>query len=316
MGNAFISYRRDDAAGYARAIYEELSERFTSEHIFMDVDAIEPGLPFDEVIRTAVARCEVLLVLIGARWLDPQADGSRRIDDERDFVRLEIAAALTRNIRVIPVLLDGVEMPSESALPEALRALAWRNAIEVSNSRFSADLKRLGDVLAKLLGETEHAQNAALASVARPTERDASQGPRRRYGLAAGAVAVAALVVGWFWWGGFSPPMKAGTNDSDQPPPTLAEYGVVFGSDKKLDAASDEIRRAKRNGIAGATIYFRNDYFASIAPAASQAEADRILGIVRAFRSDAYATRMQSWCLHPQQRDGYVECAATGVDRR
>ena len=314
MGNAFISYRRDDAAGYARAIYEELTERFTSDRIFRDVDAIEPGLPFDEVIRSAVAKCEVLLVLIGARWLEPQADGSRRIDDERDFVRLEIAAALARDIRVIPVLLDGVEMPAESALPAALRALAWRNAIEVSNSRFSADLKRLGDVLGKLLGEAEHAPSAGLATAAMASEAHAPQGPRRRYGLAAGGAALAAVLAAWFWWGSFSPPTMVSMDDAGQTP-KLPEYGVVFGSDKRLDAASDEIRRAGRNGIAGATIYYRNAYFASIASAANQAEADRILSVVRAFRSDAYAARMQSWCLHPQQRDGYVECAASGVDR-
>jgi hypothetical protein len=149
MGKVFISYRREDAAGYARAIYEELTERFTADRIFMDVDAIEPGLPFDEVIRNAVGQCEALLVLIGARWLAPQPDGKTRLEDERDFVRLEIAAALARNIRVIPVLLDGTPMPKEAELPEALRGLVWRNAIEVSNTRFTSDVDRLAQVLAK-----------------------------------------------------------------------------------------------------------------------------------------------------------------------
>ena len=69
MGGVFISYRRDDAAGYARAIYEELTERFSPDRVFMDVDAIEPGLAFDEVIRNAVGQCEVLLVLIGGRYV-------------------------------------------------------------------------------------------------------------------------------------------------------------------------------------------------------------------------------------------------------
>ena len=147
MGKVFISYRREDAAGYARAIYEELTERFTADRIFMDVDAIEPGLPFDEVIRNAVGQCEALLVLIGARWLAPQPDGKTRLEDERDFVRLEIAAALARNIRVIPVLLDGTPMPKEAELPEALRGLVWRNAIEVSNTRFPSDVDRLAQVL-------------------------------------------------------------------------------------------------------------------------------------------------------------------------
>lgn len=153
MGNVFISYRRDDAAGYARAIYDQLTERFDTAQVFMDVDAIEPGLPFDEVIRNAVGKCEVLLVLIGSRWMEVQPDGRRRLDDERDFVRLEIAAALARNIRVIPVLLDGVQMPAENLLPEPMRGLVWRNALEVSNTRFTSDVNRLADVLARVLGE-------------------------------------------------------------------------------------------------------------------------------------------------------------------
>jgi len=151
MGKVFISYRRDDAAGYARAIYEALTERFSRDHIFMDVDTIEPGLPFDEVIRDAVGQSEVLLVLIGPRWLVPDAEGRSRLEDDRDFVRLEIAAALARNIRVIPVLLDGTPMPAETALPEPLRGLAWRNALEVSNSRFTFDVERLTNVLARVL---------------------------------------------------------------------------------------------------------------------------------------------------------------------
>ncbi len=326
MGKVFISYRRDDAAGYARAIYDQLTERFATERVFMDVDAIEPGLPFDEVIRDAVAKCEVLLVLIGARWLEPQADGSRRIDDERDFVRLEIGAALARDIRVIPVLLDGVEMPSELALPEALRGLAWRNAIEVSNTRFNSDLKRLADVLAKLIGEVETPTGASLAAdplgsnstgsnPAAPA-LSAQHAPRGRYALVAGAAVLGLFVAGWFWFGGVPEAKKLTPDSSSTSSPSLPEYGVVFGSDKTLSAATDEIGRAGRNGIPGALIYYRNAYFASIAPAASQAEADRILGVVRAFRGDAYAARMPTWCAHPQQREGYVECAATGVDGR
>uniref|UniRef100_UPI00257B3134 toll/interleukin-1 receptor domain-containing protein n=1 Tax=Thauera sp. TaxID=1905334 RepID=UPI00257B3134 len=160
MGNVFISYRRDDAAGYARAIYDQLTERFDTAQVFMDVDAIEPGLPFDEVIRNAVGQCEVLLVLIGSRWMEVQPDGRRRLDDERDFVRLEIAAALARNIRVIPVLLDGVQMPAEDLLPEPMRGLVWRNALEVSNTRFTSDVNRLADVLARVLGEAERSASA------------------------------------------------------------------------------------------------------------------------------------------------------------
>lgn len=354
MGKVFISYRREDAAGYARAIYEELTERFTPDRIFMDVDAIEPGLPFDQVIRDAVGQCEVLLVLIGARWLAPQSGGKTRLEDERDFVRLEIAAALARNIRVIPVLLDGAPMPKEADLPEALRGLVWRNAIEVSNSRFSADVGRLTEVLAKVLGEGENAlpaRPAGAASAASPAPSPSTSTPgtvssspgnasrgtagaqpasarpeapartdQRPVGkrsdarILAGvlAIAVAAVLVA------LRPDRTPSTDTEVAPgnaPPELVlalpAYGVVFGSDKTIEAARDEIQRASRSGIKDAALYLRNGFFASIAPAESRAEADRILGIVRAFGNDPYAARMETWCLQPQAREGYVECAAT-----
>src|SRR4029450_1235844 len=151
-GHIFISYRRDDSAGYTRAIYDQFVTRFSKDRIFMDVDAIEPGLPFDEVINQAVGRCEILLAMIGKRWMEQQTGVGPRINDPKDFVRIEIAAALSRNIRVIPLLLTGAIMPSEEALPEPLRALARRNAIEVSNSRFNSDVSRLVEAVSKVLG--------------------------------------------------------------------------------------------------------------------------------------------------------------------
>ena len=120
----------------------------------MDVDAIEPGIPFDESIQRALDQCEVLLVVIGKRWMDKQAGVAPRIHDPKDFVRLEIAAALSRNIRVIPILLDGANMPTEEELPEPLRALARRKALEVSNSRFDADIETLIGVIRTVVDNT------------------------------------------------------------------------------------------------------------------------------------------------------------------
>ena len=154
-GQIFISYRRDDSAGYARALYDRLVQHFSKERVFMDVDAIEPGLPFDEAIKRALDQCEVQLVVIGRRWMEKQAGMGPRINDPKDFVRLEIAAALSRNIRVVPVLLDGASMPSEKELPEPLRALARRNALEISNSRFGSDTETLIMAVRKALGETD-----------------------------------------------------------------------------------------------------------------------------------------------------------------
>lgn len=339
MGKVFISYRREDAAGYARAIYEELTERFGPERVFMDVDAIEPGLPFDEVIRNAVGQCEVLLVLIGARWLAPQSDGRSRLEDERDFVRLEIAAALARKIRVIPVLLDGTPMPQEAELPEALRGLVWRNALELSNTRFGADISRLVEVLTRVLGGADEAMRSPGEGMnAPPSGRPAVVAPapappvaaevagatagngggRQRTAVVAGLVVLAAAIAAIALWPQRTPPPPVADKVvAGNAPPRLAlalpAYGVVFGSDRTLAAARDEIRRASRSGVEGAEVYFRNGHFASIAPAESRAEAERILGIVRAFGTDPYATRMEAWCAQPQARDGYVECAGTAA---
>ncbi|MBC7944589.1 MAG: toll/interleukin-1 receptor domain-containing protein [Burkholderiales bacterium] len=155
-GHIFISYRRDDSAGYARAIYDQFVQHFSIERVFMDVDAIEPGHPFDEAIERAVGQCEILLAVIGKRWLGQQAGTSPRINDPKDYVRLEIGAALSRNIRVVPVLLDGASMPTEEELPEPLRALARRNAIEISNSRFKSDVERLIAAVRKALGKPDN----------------------------------------------------------------------------------------------------------------------------------------------------------------
>jgi len=163
-GHIFISYRRDDSAGYTRAIYDRLVDRFTKERVFMDVDAIEPGLMFDDVINRAVGRCEILLAIIGEDWMKPQPDGAARIHAPKDFVRLEISAALSRNIRVIPVLLDGVTMPAEDKLPEALRGLASRNAIEISNTRFDSDVDRLVEGVARALGAAQSSSNTGKAA--------------------------------------------------------------------------------------------------------------------------------------------------------
>lgn len=161
----FISYRRDDSAGYVRALYDRLVQHFSKERVFMDVDTIDPGLPFDEAIKHALDQCEILLVVIGRRWMDKQVGMEPRINDPKDYVRIEIAAALSRNIRVVPVLLDGASIPGEKELPEPLRALARRNALEISNSRFDSDTETLIMAIRKALDEADG--RAALRDVRR-----------------------------------------------------------------------------------------------------------------------------------------------------
>src|SRR5262249_27076475 len=107
----FISYRREDSAGYARALLTEL-ERAFPKRVFMDVSAIEPGLDFLEVLEKALRSCKALIVVIGKGWLNATDElGRRRLGNRHDYVRLEVATALKRNIRVIPVLVGDATMP-------------------------------------------------------------------------------------------------------------------------------------------------------------------------------------------------------------
>jgi hypothetical protein len=149
----FINYRREDAGGYAGRLSEWLTDHFGSDHVFMDISAIEPGVDFVTAIERAVAACEVVLVVIGRHWLNCHHDGQRRLDNPNDFVRLEIAAALSRNVFVLPVLVEGATVPREQDLPDNLKALARRNALELSNARWEFDVGRLIDTLAERLEE-------------------------------------------------------------------------------------------------------------------------------------------------------------------
>jgi len=151
MSRIFISYRRDDSAGYAGRLYDRFTQHFGPEQIFMDIDTIEPGLDFVEVIEEAVGSCDVLIALIGRQWLTITDDtGQRRLDNPEDFVRLEIKTALERNIRVIPALIRGASMPRSRDLPNDLKKLSRRNAIAISD-RFHPEVDRLIKVVEKVL---------------------------------------------------------------------------------------------------------------------------------------------------------------------
>jgi len=152
----FINYRRDDTRHAAGRLYDRLTTHFSDDQVFMDIDQIEPGEDFVEAINRKVSICDIAIVLIGPRWLHAtDASGKRRLDDEEDFVRMEIVAALRRNIRVIPVLVDRAQMPRKEDLPEALAPLSRRNAIELSETRFHADVNRLIEAIEKSLAVPE-----------------------------------------------------------------------------------------------------------------------------------------------------------------
>jgi hypothetical protein len=198
LSRIFISYRREDSAGYAGRLYDRLSQHFGSDQIFMDIDTIKPGVDFVEVIEEAVGSCDVLIALIGKQWLTiTDARGQQRLNDPTDFVRLEIKAALDRNIRVIPALIRGAAMPRSQALPEGLKSLARRNAIEISDTRFHQDVDRLISELEEVLGLPSPARHRRSRPVTEPGPRGFERWWRVGVTLLGGILATVGFAIGW-----------------------------------------------------------------------------------------------------------------------
>jgi hypothetical protein len=154
-GQIFISYRREESRWSARSLFDRLAAHFDRKHIFMDIDAIALGEDFVKVIERTVTECDVLIAVIGARWLTcTDEHNDRRLDNPEDFVRREITTALKRDIRVIPVLVDGALMPRSNELPEDLKPLVRRNALQVSDTRFDDDCRRLTAAIEQVLQKT------------------------------------------------------------------------------------------------------------------------------------------------------------------
>jgi hypothetical protein len=153
MARIFITYRREDSAAYAGRLYDQLVSRLGRHRVFMDIDGIEPGEDYTRVIAQSVGSAKVVIALIGRQWLSAVDEhGQRRLDKPEDLVRIEIAAALQGNARVIPVLVGHARMPQEKELPEILQPLARRNVVELSDMRFRSDVETLIRTLAKDLG--------------------------------------------------------------------------------------------------------------------------------------------------------------------
>src|SRR5580692_4408622 len=190
MAGIFINYRRDDAPGVAGRLFDYLALKFPRRSLFMDVDAMKPGVDFAKQLDNQVSHCRVLLAVIGPHWLDAiDKTGARRLDNEKDYVRIELASALKRDIAVIPVLVDGATMPAEESLSDDLKPLAFRHALELRHSRFSADADAI-----------VHALEAAV--------------PRRRNLLLLIGAAVAAVLVlaaGGVMWAKLKKPAVPGS---------------------------------------------------------------------------------------------------------
>jgi hypothetical protein len=142
--SVFISYRRKDSEGESGRLFDDLASHFGSESVFMDVSAIEPGRDFRKAIDLSVTTCSVLLAIIGHEWTELRDPlGRRRLEDPNDFVRIELASALRRDIPVIPVLVRGAKMPDIEQLPPDLKELVYRNAVELTHARWKSDVQLL-----------------------------------------------------------------------------------------------------------------------------------------------------------------------------
>jgi WD40 repeat protein len=178
----FLSYRREDAGPYARSLQLQLSQRIPEATIFMDLDSIEPGLDFAEVIEDAVTSSAVLVALIGRQWATlTDEEGTRRLDNPHDFVRFEVKTALKRGVRVIPVLLDGARPLQQQELPAELRKLARLNALKLSYDRYQDDADRLLDLIQRVLtvaGELAEAERKAREEAERQAREEAERKAR------------------------------------------------------------------------------------------------------------------------------------------
>ena len=216
MSGIFISYRRGDSEGQARALSLELAKYVGDKGVFMDVDSIALGRDFRRSLHESLESCDAAFALIGPNWLDSKdAAGRRRLDDPGDIVRLEIATALKRNIPVTPVLLQGASMPTEQVLPDELKELAFRNGFELSHTRWHSDVRemvqRLGLGSADSAFAVGQAKSAATqASLSQTTAVPPGAAPsghvdaaglyrwltrRRALGVSAGAAALTASAI-------------------------------------------------------------------------------------------------------------------------
>ena len=208
MSGIFVSYRRDDASGWAGRLYEHLAREWGPDRVFMDIDAIAPGEDFRQAIARTIETCDVVLVVIGPNWLTILDEaGHRRLENETDTHRAEVVAALAGDVRVIPVLVGGAAMPAVAELPEPLRELAYRNAARVDDRRFSSDVEMLQRALRQqvrhVTGNTAGHGSGSPASPANRMDRgspEASPTPADPPGLSVPktlVVAGALLVAVW-----------------------------------------------------------------------------------------------------------------------
>lgn len=231
MSAIFVSYRRADAQGEARLLHRDLVERFGKSAVFMDVAGIRKGRDFREEMNEQLATCRVALVVIGTEWLVSDQGGVRRVDDEQDFVRLEVATILRRaDIPVIPVLVSGAVMPRAATLPEDIRNLVYRDGVELTHARWESDVATL---------------IKAIEPYTEPANTSPEADGERRLRLVRQAVAgilVSLAGVGAFFYFSKEPPKPIASDPSATSPPSAkaASPIAVLAKQKSTPAKSSQ----------------------------------------------------------------------------
>ena len=217
MTGIFISYRRDDSAGWTGRLSDNLKERFGQEAVFQDIEDIGAGDDFYVAIEHSLESCSVVLVVIGHEWVHIKDEtGARRLDNPKDTVRFEVAKALARQDRlVIPVLVGGAKMPTADELPEELKALAHRNAFKLSDEDWKPNLEKL---TARLVKKTDltHKSDAASPTALPEPKLDEPEVPWQRYLKYLPLMAMLlVLVAGVIYWLLPNLPLVVVTNKTD-----------------------------------------------------------------------------------------------------
>jgi len=269
MPGAFLSYRRDDVPGQAGRLFDRLSEHFGEGLVFMDVESLDPGKHFDVAIESAIAQCNVVLVLIGQRW----QDAASRLADPADYPRREIRTALKLGRPVVPLLIDGGVLPLESQLPDDVRDLVKGQAFELRHRTFGRDV---GELIADL--ERNYLQAPASACRERLARELGVAGAPcawfarlvRKAGPTGGfalAVALVAAVAGVLAWAAYARGRNDGLEAGEAAKNAAVIQKAIEVTEQYEKAAADQRRAALtwrgfvtdgKNGLADASVKFIN----------------------------------------------------------
>lgn len=225
----FISYRRADAEGEAGRLFDDLVRAYGEQSVFMDVSGIQPGVDFRKAIDDNAGRCAVLLAVIGPSWATvTSSDGTRRLDNANDFVRIEIGSALARGIPVIPVLVHEAKMPALEQLPADLKDLRYRNSVELTHARWNSDVALLVSALQNYVAPASKSDATASVHATVPVQLPAPQSavpdrkpPKSSIPLYVGIGVVVVLAIAAFLY------FRGGGTPNPVPTPPIGESALL-----------------------------------------------------------------------------------------